>query len=82
MIAWLLYLVTMFLWIIMLRKARRRIDHKKTWFNGLLILGILSALIPGLFMLPLWALLGVYWFRYARRPPSDGLETSEENPIS
>jgi hypothetical protein len=81
MIAWVIYLGTLVVWIMVLRKARQRPDHKRTWFTWLLILGILAVLLPGLFMLPLLAVTALYWFRYARRPAVGEDEGLGQNPI-
>ena len=73
----LLFLASLALWVVVLRRARSRPDHRRTWFVGLGVLGIIAMLVPQ-FIMPLWVVLAVYWFRHARRPPTD---EPGQNPI-
>ena len=67
-------------WVVVLRKARSRPDHQRTWAKWLLALPILLFINGGLIII--WGILAVYWFRHARQPPPDGIDEPEQNPFS
>ena len=73
----LLFLASLALWVVVLRRARSRPDHRRTWFVWLVALPVIPLIIPGGLTI-MWAVLAVYWFRHARHPPSD---EPGQNPI-
>ena len=73
----LLFLASLALWVVVLRRARSRPDHRRTWFVWLVALPVIPLIIPGGLTI-MWAVLAVYWFRHARHPPTD---EPEQNPI-
>jgi len=60
-----------------LRRARSRPDHRRTWFVWLVALPVIPLIIPGGLTI-MWAVLAVYWSRHARHPPTD---EPGQNPI-
>jgi len=75
--ALLLFLASLALWVVVLRRARSRPDHRRTWFVWLVALPVIPLIIPGGLTI-MWAVLAVYWFRHARHPPTD---EPGQNPI-
>ena len=73
----LLFLASLALWFVVLRRARSRPDHRRTWFVWLVARPVIPLLIPGGLTI-MWAVLAVYWFRHARHPPTD---EPGQNPI-
>ena len=76
----LLFLGSLVLWVVLLRKARNRPDHRRTWFVYLMILPIIPLIIPGGLMI-MWVVLAVYWFRHARTPPSNPFDGPNQDLI-
>lgn len=66
----LLFIASLALWVVLLRRARNRPDHRRTWFVWLVALPIVPLIIPGGLTI-MWAVLAVYWFRHARQPQSN-----------
>ena len=73
----LLFLASLALWVVVLRRARSRPDHRRTWFVWLVALPVIPLIIPGGLTI-MWVVLAVYWFRHARHPPTD---KPGQNPI-
>ncbi len=69
-IGFLLFLGSLAVWVVLLRKARSRPDHRRTWFVWLVALPVIPLIIPGGLTI-MWAVLAVYWFRHARHRPAD-----------
>ena len=73
----LLFLASLALGGVVLRRARSRPDHRRPWFVWLVALPVIPLIIPGGLTI-MWAVLAVYWFRHARHPPTD---EPGQNPI-
>ena len=66
----LLFVASLALWVVVLRRARNRPDHRRTWFVWLIALPVIPLIIPGGLTI-MWVVLAVYWFRHVRHPPTE-----------
>ncbi len=66
----LLFVASLALWVVLLRRARSRPDHRRHWFVWLVALPIVPLIIPGGLTI-MWAVRAVYWFRYSRHSPTN-----------